>query len=182
MSVNSDWHNSSNYKSLNIIRSIGPATNEKAIDIRYGLIDVNNDKTINTGASNNGLYIKGTKVGNNPYQPWTSWYKQSDTATLYDMLPYLVARDLSNILNKNIATLEGDLGKTYNNTTGIISATKYFTVQDSSSGPFSYNNKKFVINRFSMTPYLEEINQLQIIESTNVDDASTQTLEFIENK
>jgi hypothetical protein len=33
-----------------------------------------------------------------------------------------------------------------------------------------------------MTPYLEEINQLQIIESTNVDDASTQTLEFIENK
>ena len=173
---------SSNYKSLNIIRSTGSATNEKAIDIRYGLIDVNNDKTINTGASNNGLYIKGTKVGNNPYQPWTSWYKQSDTATLYDMLPYLVARDLSNILNKNIATLEGDLGKTYNSATGIISATKYFTVQDSSSGAFSYNNKKFVINRFSMTPYLEEINQLQIIESTNVDDASTQTLEFIENK
>lgn len=173
---------STNYKSLNIIRSIGTATNEKNIDVKYGLIDVYNDKTINYGASNNGLLIKGTKVGNNPYQPWTSWYKQNDTSTLYAMLPYLVARDLSNILNKNIATLEGDLGKTYNNTTGIISAKKYFTIQDSSTGPFSYDNKKFVINRFSMTPYIEEVNQLQIIESTEVDDASTQTLEFIENK
>ena len=179
--VLSQEQDSTNYKSLDIIRSIGTATNEKNINVRFGLIDVNNDKTINYGASNNGLLIKGTKVGNNPFQPWTLWYKQSDTSTFYDMLPYLVARDLSNILNKNIATLEGDLGRVYN-AVGLLSPNKFLTVADSSTGPFSYNGKKFVINRLDVDPYTEQVNQLQIIESTTVDDASTQTLEFIENK
>ena len=177
----SQQQDSTNYKSLDIIRSIGSATNEKNINVRFGLIDVNNDKTINYGASNNGLLIKGTKVGSNPYQPWTLWYKQSDTSTFYDMLPYLVARDLSNILNKNIASLEGDLGRVYN-AVGLFSTNKYLTVADSSTGPFSYNGKKFVINRLDVNPCLEQVNQIQIIESTTVDDASTQTLEFIENK
>ena len=172
---------STNYKSLDIIRSIGSATNVKRISIKYGLIDVYNDKTINYGASNNGLLIKGTKVGSNPYQPWTLWYKQSDTSTFYDMLPYLVARDLSNLLNKNIASLEGDLGRVYNSV-GLFSPSKYLTIADSSTGPFSYNGKKFVINRLDVNPCLEQVNQIQIIESTTVDDASTQTLEFIENK
>ena len=97
------------------------------------------------------------------------------------MLPYLVARDLSNILNKNIASLEGDLGRVYN-AVGLLSPNKFLTVADSSTGPFSYNGKKFVINRLDVNPYTEQVNQLQIIESTTVDDASTQTLEFIENK
>lgn len=177
----SQQQDSTNYKSLDIIRSIGSATNEKNINVKFGLIDVNNDKTINYGASNNGLLIKGTKVGSNPYQPWTLWYKQSDTSTFYDMLPYLVARDLSNILNKNIASLEGDLGRVYN-AVGLFSTNKFLTVADSSTGPFSYNGKKFVINRLDVNPCLEQVNQIQIIESTTVDDASTQTLEFIENK
>ena len=94
------------------------------------------------------------------------------------MLAELVMRQYSNLLNKNIATLEGDLGA-ISGTNGFIYLDKTYTIQDSSTNALSYNGKKFLINRLTSNPYMDETSQIQLLEITMVDNASTATVDYI---
>jgi hypothetical protein len=109
---------------------------------------------------------------------WFDWYRYGYPPEDFYMLAELVMRQYSNLLNKNIATLEGDLGA-ISGTNGFIYLDKTYTIQDSSTNALSYNNKKFLINRLTSTPYLDETSQIQLLEITMVDNASTATVDYI---
>jgi hypothetical protein len=107
-----------------------------------------------------------------------NWYKYEDIATEYYQLHSLIIRQYSNLLNRNIASLEGDLGN-YKATNGLIYLDKTFTVQDSSTNALSYNGKKFLINRLTLDTYNDEVSSIQLIEVTNTDNASVETIKYI---
>ncbi len=68
----------------------------------------------------------------------------------------------------NSASTTGVLGAIAG-TNGFIYLDKTYTIQDSSTNALSYNNKKFLINRLTSTPYLDETSQIQLLEITMVD-------------
>jgi hypothetical protein len=109
---------------------------------------------------------------------WTDWYRYGYPPEAFTMLAELVMRQYSNLLNKNIATLEGDLGAIAG-ANGFIYLDKTFTIQDASTNALSYNNKKFLINRLTSNPYMDETSQIQLLEITMVDNASTATVDYI---
>ena len=109
---------------------------------------------------------------------WTDWYRYGYPPEAFTMLAQLVMRQYSNLLNKNIATLEGDLGAIAG-ANGFIYLDKTYTIQDSSTNALSYNNKKFLINRLTSNPYLDETSQIQLLEITMIDNASTATIDYI---
>jgi len=86
-------------------------------------------------------------------------------------------RQYSNLLNRNIATLEGDLGN-YTSSVGMIYLDKVYEVQDASTNALSYNGKKFLINRLTTNPYNSEVNSIQLIEVIDEDNASTETIQY----
>lgn len=112
--------------------------------------------------------------------PITSWYRFSHPGTTYAGLPILLARELSNLFNRNYATLEADLGETItsNNT---IYLNNTFTVTDSSTNALSYNGKKFIANRTDINLYVNQENNLQLLEITDTDNASTETVSWLTN-
>jgi len=109
---------------------------------------------------------------------WTDWYRYGYPPEAFTMLAELVMRQYSNLLNKNIATLEGDLGAIAG-ANGFIYLDKTYTIQDASTNALSYNNKKFLINRLTSNPYMDETSQIQLLEITMVDNASTATVDYI---
>lgn len=109
---------------------------------------------------------------------WRDWYRYGYPPEDFGMLAQLIMRQYSNLLNKNIATLEGDLGA-ISGANGFIYLDKTYTIEDSSTNALSYNNKKFLINRLTSTPYLDETSQIQLLEITMVDNASTATIDYI---
>ena len=109
---------------------------------------------------------------------WTDWYRYGYPPEAFTMLAQLVMRQYSNLLNKNIATLEGDLGAIAG-ANGFIYLDKTYTIQDASTNALSYNNKKFLINRLTSNPYLNETSQIQLLEITAIDNASTATIDYI---
>jgi len=109
---------------------------------------------------------------------WRDWYRYGYPPEDFGMLAELVMRQYSNLLNKNIATLEGDLGA-ISGTNGFIYLDKTYTIQDSSTNALSYNGKKFLINRLTSNPYMDETSQIQLLEITMVDNASTATIDYI---
>jgi len=109
---------------------------------------------------------------------WTDWYRYGYPPEAFTMLAELVMRQYSNLLNKNIATLEGDLGAIAG-ANGFIYLDKTYTIQDASTNALSYNNKKFLINRLTSNPYMGETSQIQLLEITMVDNASTATVDYI---
>jgi len=106
------------------------------------------------------------------------WYRYGYPPEDFGMLAELVMRQYSNLLNRNIATLEGDLGA-ISGTNGFIYLDKTYTIQDSSTNALSYNGKKFLINRLTSNPYMDETSQIQLLEITMVDNASTATIDYI---
>ena len=106
-----------------------------------------------------------------------NWYKQGFGST-YDTLQHLMALQYSNLLNKNFGTLEGDLG-VYRNVTGLNYLSKNVTITDASTNALSYNGKKFIVNRANLTPYTDEVNSLQLIETTNTNNDSTVVVEYL---
>ena len=90
-------------------------------------------------------------------------------------------RQYSNLLNKNIATLEGDLG-TYKASTGTIYLDKVYSVTDAGTSALNYNSKKFLINRLELIPYVNNTASIQLIEVTNTDIGSTEKLDYILNQ
>ena len=105
------------------------------------------------------------------------WYRYGKPAENFSSLAGLVARQYSNLLNKNIATLEGDLGN-YNADGSLTYLDKTYLVQDDSTNSISYNGKKFLMNRMTLDAYNQEVNQIQLIEITNDDNASTETITY----
>jgi hypothetical protein len=109
---------------------------------------------------------------------WRDWYRYGFPPEAFGMLAELIMRQYSNLLSKNIATLEGDLGA-INGANGFIYLDKTYTIVDSSTNALSYNGKKFLVNRLTSTPYMDETSQIQLLEITMIDNASTATIDYI---
>lgn len=157
-------------KELNITRSVNNNQITKSIDLLYGLIypDLAVYKVLNYV----GQYVdvNGTTL--------TGWYRYGKPAESFDNLQQLAMRQYSNLLNKNIATLEGDLGA-FDSSVGMVYLDKVYEVQDLSTNALSYNGKKFMINRLTSNPYMDQVNSIQLIEVVNQDNASTETIEYV---
>jgi hypothetical protein len=118
----------------------------------------------------NLYYANGTQI--------SQWYSFGAAGTLFPSLPDLIARELSNLLSKNYATLEGDLGETYN-AFGLIYLANSYTITDSATNALSYNGKKFLLNRVTPNLYINQNNSLQLLEITNTNNSSTAVSEWI---
>lgn len=109
--------------------------------------------------------------------PITEWYRLGHAGT-FGTLPALIAREYSNLLSKNYATLEGDIGETIN-AFGLIYLANTYSVTDSATNALSYNGKKFLLNRISPNLYINQGNSIQLLEITDTDNASTEVAEWI---
>lgn len=118
----------------------------------------------------NLYYANGTQI--------SQWYSFGAAGTTFPSLPDLIARELSNLLSKNYATLEGDLGETYN-AFGLIYLANSYSVTDSATNALSYNGKKFLLNRVTPNLYINQNNSIQLLEITNTNNASTSVSEWI---
>jgi hypothetical protein len=118
----------------------------------------------------NLYYANGTQI--------TQWYSFGAAGTLFPSLPDLIARELSNLLSKNYATLEADLGETYN-AFGLIYLANTYTITDSATNALSYNGKKFLLNRVTPNLYINQNNSTQLLEITNTNNSSTAVSQWI---
>lgn len=109
--------------------------------------------------------------------PITGWYRLGHAGT-FGTLPALIAREYSNLLSKNYATLEGDLGETIN-AFGLIYLANTYSVTDSATNALSYNGKKFLLNRITPNLYVNQGTSIQLLEITDTDNSSTETAEWI---
>ena len=107
-----------------------------------------------------------------------NWYRYPRTES-FPLLQMLIARQYSNLLNKNFATLEGDLGS-FKSSKGLNYLDKVYNLTDSVTNALTYNGIKFLMNRGGLTPFLDTIQSLQIIEITDVDNASTEKIQYID--
>lgn len=148
----------------------------KSIDLPYGLYHP--PFTSWDGGNNNfgalfNLFLTGLFDGS-----LINWYRYGKPAEEFYDLHSLIVRQYSNLLNRNIATLEADLGN-YNSDNGLVYLDKTYTIQDASTNALSYNNKKFFMNRLTMNTYNSEVNSIQLIEVINQDNLSVETIKYI---
>jgi hypothetical protein len=148
----------------------------KSIDLPYGLYHP--PFTSWDGGNNNfgalfNLFLTGFFGGS-----LINWYRYDKAAEQFYDLHSLLIRQYSNLFNRNIATLEGDLGN-YKSLNGLVYLDKTYTVQDASSNALSYNDKKFLINRLTMNTYDSEVNSIQLIEVIDQDNLSVETIKYI---
>lgn len=158
-----------NLSQVVVTRSINDNQTTKDIELKYGLIYPNlfaykSENYINRLTNASGVTLTG-------------WYRYGKPAESFANLPQLIMRQYSNLLNKNIATLEGDIGA-YTSENGLIYLDKVYTIADTSTGNISYNGKKFIANRLTLNPYNDEVSSVQLIEITDTDNASTETLQY----
>lgn len=107
-----------------------------------------------------------------------NWYRYPRTES-FPQLQMLIARQLSNLLNKNFATLEASLGA-FKTSKGLNYLDKVYSVQDASTNALSYNGIKFLMNRGQVIPRTDEVTSFQIIEVTDTDNTSTETVKYID--
>jgi hypothetical protein len=143
----------------------------KSIDIPYGIV-YEKSNTINNLYNNLGLLVDANR------NPLINWYSYSYPALTYESLPFLIMRQYSNLLNKNIATLEGNLGA-YQSTAGLIYLDKVYLVEDSPTGAMTYNGKKFLMNRMDLDAANVQVGGIQLIEVTNTNNTSVESVEYI---
>lgn len=74
-----------------------------------------------------------------------------------------IAYQYIKIYQRNIATLEADLGAIEADN-GYINLDKVYTVTDPSTGNLSYNGKQFAINRLTTNSYYDQVKGIQLIE------------------
>ncbi len=161
--------NAGDLKQVIITRSINDNQISKNIELKYGLIYPNLFEYINDNYKNRLSDVNGNIL--------TGWYRYGHAAESFANLPQLVMRQYSNLLNRNIATLEGDLGN-YTSSVGMIYLDKVYEVQDLSTNALSYDGKKFLINRLTSNPYNDEVNSIQLIEVIDDDNESVETLQY----
>jgi hypothetical protein len=112
--------------------------------------------------------------------PITSWYRFSHIGVTFPSLPILIARELSNLFNRNYATLEAELGETITSNSTIYLNNTY-VISDSIYNPLSYVNKKFIANRTDVNLYVNQENNLQLLEITDTDNISTESITWTLN-
>jgi hypothetical protein len=165
--------NNQEVSSIEVTRQVGTGnTNVKTTSQAYGSFKFLRLATSFINTNNLGVLYNISGV------PYKNWYRYPRTETFL-LLQMLIARQLSNLLNKNFGTLEAELGS-YKTEKGLNYLDKVYTLTDSTSNVLSYNNKKFLMNRGSVTPRVDEVNSFQIIEVTDQDNASTETIKYIE--
>jgi hypothetical protein len=162
---------------LDIKRQVGQSNViVKEIDIPYGLYHPPftswNGGNNNTGALFN-LFLTGFFYGS-----LLNWYRYGFPAEEFYQLHSLIIRQYSNLLNRNIATLEGSLGN-YQADNGLVYLDKTYTIQDASTNALSYNDKKFLMNRLTLDTYNSEVSSIQLIEVIDDDNDSVETLKYI---
>jgi hypothetical protein len=108
-----------------------------------------------------------------------NWYRYGKAGT-YPSLTQLICRQYSNIFNKNLATLEGDLGISESSNSTIYLNKKYAVV-DSATDALTYNNKIFMANRLTVDSYGDRTTSLQLLEITNDDNTSVETIKYLES-
>lgn len=101
-----------------------------------------------------------------------NWYKQGKTE-IFATLQFLMAKEYSNLLNRNFGTLESDLGA-FQSSVGLLTLDKVYLVEDSATSALSYNGKKFIANRLNITPQVNETTSFQLVESSDTDLDTTQ--------
>jgi len=154
-------------RSVDITRQVGNEnTTIKEIEQPYGSF-------LNSYAVNNNL---GNLVNSSGIS-YENWYRYPDTTNVFELLPMLIARQYSNLLSKNFGTLEADLGS-FKTAKGLNYLDKVYTVEDASTNALSYNNKKFMLNRGNIIPQIDEVTSFQLIEITNEDNDSVETIKY----
>jgi hypothetical protein len=92
-----------------------------------------------------------------------NWYFQYIASLGRGEVVSFIALQYIKIYQRNIATLEADLGAIQADN-GYINLDKVYTITDTSTGNLSYNGKKFVINRLSTNSYYDQVNGIQVME------------------
>jgi hypothetical protein len=150
--------------SLSVINQI--STNKstiKSLTQPYGLMQ-------NNSISKNYLgYLTDSSGGQ-----LINWYRQGKTEAFFS-LQLLIAKEYSNLLNRNFGTLESDLGA-FQSSVGLLTLDKVYLVQDSPTNALSYDGKKFIANRLNITPQVNETTSFQLIEVSDTDLSTTQIL------
>jgi hypothetical protein len=160
-------------KSIEVTRQVGTGnTNIKTTSQAYGSFVYLRLATSFINTTNLGVLYNASGVA------LKNWYRWPRTET-FTLLQMLIARQFSNLLNRNYGTLEAELGS-FKTAKGLNYLDKVYTLTDSTSNVLSYNNKKFLMNRGSITPRVDEVNSFQIIEVTDQDNTSTETIKYIE--
>jgi len=96
------------------------------------------------------------------------WYSSSTMGTpnfATDLITYITYQNIRN-LNKNVATVECDLGE-HTSDVGFVYLDKVFTTTDIVTGNLSYSGKKFILNRVNQNANVNELNSVQLIEVSN---------------
>ena len=154
-------------RSVDVSRQVGTEnTTIKEIEQPYG--SFLNNLTVN---NNLGNLVNAAGIS------YKNWYRYPDTTNVFELLPMLIARQYSNLLSKNFGTLEADLGS-FKTAKGLNYLDKVYTIQDSASNPLSYNDKTFMLNRGSIIPQVDEVTSFQLIEITNEDNDSVETIKY----
>jgi hypothetical protein len=154
-------------KSVDVTRQVGiENTTIKEIDQPYG--SFLNSFNVN---NNVGNLVNSSGIS---YQ---NWYRYPDTTNVFELLPMLIARQYSNLLSKNFGTLEADLGA-FKTAKGLNYLDKVYSVQDLSTNALSYNDKTFMLNRGSVIPQIDEVGSFQLIEITDEDNDSVETIKY----
>lgn len=152
-----------------VTRSINDNQTSKNIELKYGLIYPNLFAYKSENYINRLTDVSGTTL--------TGWYRYGKPSESFANLPQLIMRQYSNLLNRNIATLEGDIGA-YTSENGMVYLDKVYQLQDSSNYSLTYNGKKFLANRLTSNPYNNEVSSVQLIEVIDIDNDSTETLVY----
>jgi len=157
----------STIRSVDVSRQVGTEnTTVKEIEQPYGSF-LNNFSVNN----NIGNIVNASGIS------YTNWYRYPDTANTFPLLAMLMARQYSNLLNKNFATLEAEIGK-FETEKGLNYLDKVYFVQDSATNALSYNDKTFMLNRGNVIPQVDEVTSFQLIEVTNEDNDSVETIKY----
>ena len=155
------------YSSVKIKRTLGSnLALEKVIDIPYGALypDTTIPNPIGT------LYSSSTTK-------LINWVRYGKTGT-YSSLNKLICRQYANIFNDNLATLECNLGALQaSGGVGIYLQGRY-TISDFSVGQLSYSGKTFLANRLNVVPSINQTTDVQLIEITNTDNGSIETVVY----
>jgi len=94
-----------------------------------------------------------------------NWYSSCPSGTplgAVDLIVFMTYQNIRN-LNKNVATVECDLGE-HTSSGAFVYLDKVFTTTDTVTGNLSYTGKKFIMNRVSQNSYVNELNSVQLIE------------------
>jgi hypothetical protein len=150
--------------------STGEQSTRKVFEIPYGQIypAPTGLQILSLGSiyNNSGVLLKN----------WYFQYLDIDRTEITNFIAYQYIK----IYQRNIATLEADLGEIQADN-GYINLDKVYTVTDILTGNLSYNNKQFVINRLSTNSYYNQVNGIQLMEIFYDEEAVITSIQYITN-